>query len=171
MKNDDIYQLFQEFLEEFKEYVMSNEEIWLINFEKLKQFIQNNQRRPNESGDEKKLEKWLSHQLTNYKKRIHNMKEDNIYQLFQEFLEEFKEYVMSNEETWKYNLNILKNFIRENNRRPSEKSKNKDEKKLGQWLSRQLQNHKKRTQIMKNDDIYQLFQEFLENDEFKEYFV
>jgi hypothetical protein len=61
---------------------------------------------------------------------------------------------MSNEDSWTNTLNEVKKFIDEHNKRPSSICKNKDEKYLGHWLIRQTQNSKKRTQIMKNDEIY-----------------
>ncbi len=151
------------------------EESWIYSLDILKIFIRENNRRPfvkSRNEDETKLGVWLSHQLKNYKKRTQIMENNDIYQLFQEFLEndEFKEYFMSNEESWLRQLDELKHFIRENNRRPLDRLENGDERKLRRWLSNQLKNYRERTQIMKNDDIYQLFQEFLENDEFNPYF-
>ena len=62
---------------------------------------------------------------------------------------------------WLYNLNKLKKYIDTCDKRPVEKSKDPNIKILGTWLSCQLTNYKKRTQIMKETEIYNKFKEFL----------
>ena len=52
--------------------------------------------RPNkrsEDIEEKQLGNWLVHQTQNYKKNIYNMKNENIKKEFEEFLEEFKDFI------------------------------------------------------------------------------
>jgi superfamily II DNA or RNA helicase len=66
---------------------------------------------------------------------------------------------------WDTHFENLKKFINNNKRRPLQKSKNKKEKKLGQWLSQQIKFYKKN--IMKSDRL-EKWAEFIE--EYKEYF-
>ena len=68
------------------------------------------------------------------------------------------------------NLEQVKIFIDTNNSRPSATSKNKDEKVLGSWISNQLTNYKKKTKIMKDEEIYNTWTEFIDNDKYKQYF-
>ena len=60
------------------------------------------------------------------------MKNDEIYKLWCEFLEEYREYMMVGNELWKYKLTKTKQFIDTNKKRPSSKSENIQEKRLGQ---------------------------------------
>lgn len=70
---------------------------------------------------------------------------------------------------WKYNLIKTKQFIDTNKKRPSSESKNIQEKRLGKWISHNNTNTKDgiRKHCMKNDEIYNLWCEFLE--EYREY--
>jgi superfamily II DNA or RNA helicase/CHASE3 domain sensor protein len=171
MKDEAKYLLWSKFLEEYKEYFKSEDEVWYENFEELKNFINENKRKPFISSSneiEKKLCIWLSHQITIYKKKLESMKDETRYSLWTKFLEEYKEYIKSNDEIWDEKFKELKKFINENKRRPSSGSSNEIEKKLASWISTQIQNHKKKLQAMKDETIYSLWSEFLE--EYKEYF-
>jgi uncharacterized protein YeaO (DUF488 family) len=68
---------------------------------------------------------------------------DEIRNLWKEFTKEYNEYLKSNEEIWIDNLNKLKQYINENNIKPSTISKNNEIKQLGQWISNQQRNYKK----------------------------
>ena len=80
------------------------------------------------------------------------MLNENIRKEWEEFKEEYKEYLLDGEELWRFTLEKVKKFINENKKRPNVKSKNPEEKKLGQWLSNQNINYKNNTQIMKNNE-------------------
>ena len=64
----------------------------------------------------------------------------------------------------------LKQFIDTTNKRPTNHSKNKIEKKLGSWLLNQIKNCKTQTRIMKNYIIYNLWIQFIESDKYKKFF-
>jgi len=166
MKKADRYQRWKEFLEEYKEYFKSDNEIWEENFDKLKGFIDENKRRPLDKSinkEEKQLGKYLSHQMTNYKKKTHGMKDEVRYQKWTEFLEEYKEYLKSDDEKWNDKFDKLKLFIDENNRTPIT-----DKEELGRWLSVQQKNYTNKILGMKDPERYQRWKEFLEK--YKEYF-
>ena len=61
---------------------------------------------------------------------------------WEEFINDpkYKEYFISNEDKWFYNLENVKQFMDENSKKPYPKSKNKDEKILGNWLLIQIGN-------------------------------
>jgi hypothetical protein len=137
----------------------NNIEIWTNTLNEVKKYIDEYNKRPSSESknkDVKKLGKWILNQITNSQKRVKIMKNDEIYNKWNEFINDDKYYqhFISNEEIWTNTLNEVKKFIDDNNKRPSSKSKNKDVKKLGQWLQRQITNSQKRVQIMKNDEIY-----------------
>ena len=73
---------------------------------------------------------------------------------------------MSNENECIYNLNNFKNYIDENNKRP-----NKDNKTIDSWVRVQMRNYKKKEQIMKNENIYVKWKEFINDVKYKKYFM
>ena len=117
----------------------------------------------------KELNKWISHQIQNFKKKEHIMKNEEIFSLWNEFINDarYKKYFLSNEEEWTNKLEELKQFIDTNNARPHH-IKNKE---LSQWLSTQMQNFKNKGQIMKVDEIYSLWNDFINHARYKKYFV
>jgi superfamily II DNA/RNA helicase len=67
MKNEIIYNKWKKFIEDYKKYFLSNEEIWINNLEQFKFFIDINKRKPSYSSkniDEQKLGYWLTNQIT-----------------------------------------------------------------------------------------------------------
>jgi len=67
---------------------------------------------------------------------------------------------------WKLNLEWVKKYINENKKRPTRK--NKDEKKYGAWLTLQVQNYKKKKEIMQHQNIRHLWKDFIS--EYEDYF-
>ena len=155
----------------------SNEELWYYNLEKVKDFVNKENKRPNEKSkckNERKIGSWLSTQLRNYKKKLYIMKDNKIRNLWTKFIndDKYKEYFLSNEELWYDNLEKLKEFINIKNKRPLyERSKNINERKIGKWLSHQLINYEIKIRIMKDKKIRNLFEKFINDDRYKEYFL
>ena len=83
----------------------------------------------------------------------------------------YKEYFISNEDEWYNNLEKVKKYINENNKRPSEKDKNKEIKQMGNWILHQQINYKKKEQIMRNQEIYDKWTEFINNNKYKTHFM
>ncbi len=77
-------------------------------------------------------------------------------------IKEFKLY------TWDEKLQMVIDYIKENNKLPSKHDKNKEIKSLGHWLSRQKKNYKNNTEIMKNEEIRNKWEEFI--NEYEEFF-
>ena len=100
------------------------------------------------------------------------MKNKKIYNKWKEFIndDKYKDYFISNEEIWLINLKKIKKYINENNKRPSRQDKNNDIKKLGNWISEQTKNYKIKIQIMRNEEIYNKWKEFINDEKYKEYF-
>jgi hypothetical protein len=100
------------------------------------------------------------------------MQNEEIYKLWTEFIndEKYKQYFISNEEEWKQKLEYCKNYIDENNKRPNERDKDINIKKIGCWLSKQITNYKTKKYIMQNEEIYNLWTEFINDEKYKEYF-
>jgi hypothetical protein len=151
---------------------VSDQELWFQNFEALKMFINDNKRRPSpysKTQEEKQIGQWLSSQVTNYKKKFKGMKYESRYNIWTQFLEEYKEYFVSDEEVWFERFETCKMFMCANKRRPSPYSKINEEKQMGSWLHHQIHNYKTKTGGMKDESRYNLWTQFLEDH--KEYFV
>jgi len=138
MKDEKIRQSWEEFINDsrYKQYFLSNEEIWYNNLENVKQFMDKEHIRPNsmnKNEDEKKLGIWLGTQLNNYKKGTYIMKDEKIKQSWEEFINDsrYKQYFLSNEEIWYNYLENVKQFMDKEHMRPNSMSKNEEEKKLG----------------------------------------
>jgi hypothetical protein len=167
MKEDKIYTEWTNFTNEYQEYFLekyflSNEEIWYNNLIKIKEYIDENKKKPSETDKDKEIKQlgyWIGTQQTNYKKKEHNMKEDKIYTEWTNFTNEYQEYflkkyLLSNEESWYNNLNKVKEYIDKNKKKPSKYDKDKEIKQLGSWIGNQQKNYKKKNDIMKEDKIY-----------------
>jgi superfamily II DNA or RNA helicase len=166
--NDIREKLFEEFIEKYKEYFKTDNEIWFGNFEELKKFIYKEKRRPNkEKNKEKSLGNWLSDQISNYK-TLSGIFKDNPekYEQWKEFIEKNKKYFKTLHEIWNENLTQLQTFLDKEKRIPSQHTKT--EKTLGAWLSMQIQNYKKKINGFKNSKNCKQWEYFIEKN--KEYF-
>jgi hypothetical protein len=105
---------------------------------------------------------WIQTQLHNYKNKKYIMSNKNIYNKWTEFIndEKYKIYFLDNETEWINKLELVKKYIDENNKKPS---KNDENKELSYWISHQVANYKKKTQIMSNEKIYNKWKEFINN--------
>jgi hypothetical protein len=169
MKNQEIYNKWTDFINNYKEYFISNDERWYNTLEKLKIYIDENNKRP--SNDIKSLDTWLIDQNRNYKNKEHIMKNQEIYNKWTEFINNYKEYFISNDEIWYNRLEEVKKYIDENNRKPLSTDKNDYIKSLGLWISTQKQNYKNKEQIMKNQEIYNNWTEFINNSKYKDFLL
>lgn len=175
MKDPKIYNLWTEFTNKYKEYIRFNDEIWDKTFEKLREFIDKNNKKPSQSKtdeEQSKLKKWCDHQEEHYEKRDQKYKENSdIYIKWKSFVEDekYSKYFVKNNnvDEWKNKLKNVENFIDKNKKRPNEKSKNTDESKLGKWISDNIYNYKNNKYLFKNDDVKRLFEEF--SDKYDEY--
>jgi hypothetical protein len=174
MKNQIIKKYWEEFIEKYKQYFLSNNEIWLNTLKLLKEYIDENGKRPSTTDkdiDLKRLCTWISHQQKNYKKNIEIMKNQIIKKYWEEFIEKYKQYFISNEEEWVNNLELIRKYIDKNNKIPSYSDKNSDIKKLGSWIRYQKQNYLKNKDSMKKKSIKKQWEDFINNPQYKQYFI
>ena len=166
-ENPEIYNKWTEFITKYEDHFISNEEKWSNNLEWVKKYIDNNKEKPSEDNknpDIKKYGEWISNQQQNYKKKQHLLSQENfpeIYNKWTEFITKYKKYFLSNDEEWFNNLEWVKNYINNNNERPSSKNKNSDIKKYGAWIGTQGKNYKKKEYNMKNENIKKVWEEFI----------
>jgi hypothetical protein len=172
MKQKEFYDVWTKFLDEYKEYFVSNADVWFKNLNDVKKYINENEKRPSSSDKNKEIQKlgyWIENNQKKYIKKEENMKQQEIYDEWTSFLNEYKEYFKSNDEIWSDFFEKLINYINSNKKLPSKVDKDKDIAKLGIWLSAQQQNYKKKNDIMKNEHIYDRWTKFL--DDYSDYFA
>jgi superfamily II DNA or RNA helicase len=172
MKNEDIIKIWEDFIEEYKKYLLSGEELWLANLEKLKEFINNNGKTPskyNKNIDTQRLGIWLSDKKKNYNDKQFIMKNEDIIKIWKDFIEEYKNYLLTGEELWLNNLEKIKEFININGKTPSQYNKNRQENILGCWLSTQKRTYNNKQNIMKNENIRKIWEDFIE--EYKQFII
>jgi superfamily II DNA or RNA helicase len=177
MKDINIYNTFTEFINnpKYKEHFIDLKTKWIQVFEDLKTFIDNKKQLPIKrsiNDNEKFLGNWIGTQKKSYKKKIHFMKEKEIYDKWTEFInnEKYKEYFMSNKDTWFEYFKNVKEFMDENKKRPNSNSKNNGEKFLGNWIGNQKTNYKKKIHFMKEPEIYDTWTEFINDPKYSKYF-
>jgi hypothetical protein len=162
MKNEDIKKQWEEFIKEYKQYFISNEEKWIQTLDKVKEYINTHNKLPSSTDKNKEIKVlgiWICHQKANYPdKEI--MKNEDIRKLWEEFIKEYEEYFLSNEEIWKHKLDKVKEYINTFNKLPSSTDKNKEIKVLGSWIGTQKAKYPDK-QIMKNEDIRKQWEEFI----------
>lgn len=169
MKNKDIYKKWTEFLENYKEYFISNHDIWFTQLIELKNFINLYKKTPSNGSKnkvEKKIGSWYTKNRIDFKNNLINDKIKSEHWLA--FINDYKDYIKDWENTWYENFKQLKQFINENNKRPSKKSENLSEKMLGSWSTTQCKNYKQKKEGMNDETRYNIWTKFLE--EYKEYF-
>jgi hypothetical protein len=166
MKNENIRKLWEEFIDKYKEYFLTNTEIWFKTLNNLEKYFIEFKKRPSTNI---KIGNWCSIQLQNYKKFEDIMKNEIIRIQWKEFVEKYKEYFLSNEENWVKILNNVENYITENKIKPSIKSEDIETKKSGLWINTQIQNYKNNEHIMTNENIKKQWEKFIEKH--KKYFL
>jgi len=172
MKKLEIRQLWEEFVENYGKYFLSNEENWKMILKEVSKYIDENDKSPSQHDKDEKIKKlgqWISHQKKNYRKEEFIMKDLEIRQLWEEFIEKYAKYFISNEENWKMTLQEISKYIDENDKSPSQYDKDEKIKKLGIWVCHQKKNYQKEEKIMKNQEIRQLWEEFIEK--YASYFI
>jgi len=163
MKTEDIRNKWEDFLQEFPDILLSNQELWESNLNKVKIYIQSNDKLPSSCSKDEQIRymgRWIGSQMKNYKSNKQIMQ--NVYnrKLWEKFINEYPKLFMTNEELWVMKLNELDHYIRENKKLPSKYDSNEYIKKLHIWCQVQKQNYKNLNDIMKQDNIKQKWEDF-----------
>ena len=156
----------------------NSRDIFIKRLEELKKYIDINNKKPNQNNKDKFIKSmgiWIGYTKKNYDKKIHIMKDENIRKLWEEFINDirYKKYMQlpTMIEIFNINLNKLKNYIDANKKRPSEGSKDKNIKSIAQWLVQKNNNYAKKIQNMKHKHIRKLWEEFINDEKYKEYIL
>lgn len=172
MKDKKNRKLFELFLEKYKEYFLDNNSSWYSTLQKIKTYIDENNKRPScedKNAEIKSLGTWLFTQSSNYQKKSQIMKDEIIRQEYENFIKEYKKYFLTSEEKWYENLTILKDYIETNKQKPAQKNKDINVRYIASWLRHQELYYDKKDNIMKIDKFRLEFEKF--QNEYKPYFV
>jgi hypothetical protein len=175
MKNLNIKKLWEEFIndDKYRKYFDDNYN-WIVTLEKVKNYIDTNYKTPSttdKNEDINYLGNWLCRQRTYYKNKQHVMLNNEIIDLWLEFIEQYKEYLLDTKSLWFIKLDKLKEYIEEYNKLPSQVNKNQIYASLGSWVSGQKKIFRLRTEIMKNDEIYASWSEFIKDKKYFKFFL
>jgi hypothetical protein len=175
MKNKDIYEAWTNLIvnSKYSKYFKNNIDEWKDILTKIKKYIDTNNKIPNRNSkinEIKILGYWLDTQKYNYRKQQKIMKNTEIYNLFKQFLLEYSKYFMSKSEYWINNLNLVKKYINENNKRPFSNNSNKNIASLGNWLQFQIKNYKNQKGMILKTEIKKLWCDFINDNKYKQYF-
>ncbi len=163
MKEDKIREEWEQLVKENQILFMTNEEIWELNYNQLKEYIKINHKLPSsENKDTKTLYRWIQTQKKDYTNSRYIMKENNSIKLkWEQMITEHFDLFRSNYEIWMDNLNILKIYVEINNKLPSNTDSDVKIQQLAHWISSQKQNYKMKKNIMKDNVIlYKEWEEF-----------
>jgi superfamily II DNA or RNA helicase len=165
MANKEIYNKWSEFInnDKYKKYFEDNITKWYNHLEELKEFIDKNNKRPNFHDKNKynrQLGQWIVSNQFKYKKGI--MTNEDIYNKWTEFIndDKYNKYFEDNITRWYNNLESLKQYIDINNRRPPSTYKLTNIS-LNQWIHENKHNYQQKEHIMKNEEIYNTWTEFI----------
>ncbi|ATZ80338.1 DEXDc helicase [Bodo saltans virus] len=138
---------------------------WYNMLNKLVDFFEKNKRRPYDKPkepNEKKLSRWIYYQKINYTKREYIMKDEVIRKKWKEMCKKYEKYMMNYDEIWYNNYYALIKFFETNKKRPHDKSKDINEKKLGHWIGTQKRNYAKHKNALKNEEKWNKWKELCE---------
>ena len=143
---DGMFEWSPEKFQESSNYITTNlrvvglEERFEENLEKLRVFVQENNRLPSQTAnnpEEKQLGVWCNSRRHDYK----------VKRLSQERIKDLERIQLwswdPTEDQYQKSLQDLKKFIKQNNRLPSQTAKNPDEKQLGTWCNNRRNDYKK----------------------------
>jgi hypothetical protein len=185
MKKEEIHNDYTNFLndEKYKKYFYSSNEIWVDKLNQVKKYIDENNKRPSSTDENihiRQLGSWILHQNENYNIDINKckniMKNEEIYKIFTDFIssDKYKKYFKSNENLWFDKFSQTKKYIDINNKKPLSSDKNNEIKQLASWLSHQFEYYNtdinKCKQIMKNEEIFREFTNFINDEKYEKYF-
>jgi hypothetical protein len=150
MKDQTKYDLWTQLLEKYKEHFKINDDIWYEKFEEVNKLLEKHGEKPHSKTSG--IGRWITHQQTNFKNKMHSMKDQTKYDLWSQFSEKYKEQFQSDDDIW-YEKFEEANKLMEKGETPSRKTV---------WIMTQQSNYKYRKHSMKDQTKYDLWRKFLE---------
>ena len=173
MKDNVIKNEWEKFMNNNARYFLDDKTEWLNTLNKVKKYIDANNKRPssheNDNDDIKKLSTWIRNQKKNFDEAKGIMKDEKINEEWKKFIIKYEEYFFDNKTEWLNTLKLVKNYIDENKKRPSVQNTNNDIRKLATWIGTQRKNYGKKNQILKEIDVRKEYEKFM--NDYKEYLL
>jgi hypothetical protein len=170
-ENREFYREWSKFIEENNTYFLSRYDKWIYNLNMVKHYINEHHEMPKKSSNDieiRKLGSWVEYQKNKFKNNVYNMKYRKIYDIWNQFVHEYKKYFKTQKTKWIEKLDKLKYYIDKYDDIPYYKSENIDELVLYKWMINQMQNYKNVINIMKDPEIHEMWFEFIK--EYNDYF-
>lgn len=172
-KQPTIHKVWNAFLEKYKTYFLTNTEKWFINFDKIQDYVNKNNKFPSELSTNiniKKLAIWVRAQKECYSNNNRIFSTPQIFDEWKKFMEKNTKYFLSTNEKWFLELEASDNYIEKYNKIPVFSDNNIiclnnvtfTSGALGKWISNQKQAYQLNIDIMKDQNIYDKWTQFLE---------
>jgi superfamily II DNA or RNA helicase len=187
MKNIERWQIWTDTLEKYKKYlVIDHVQNWKDNHRKMCEFIDANNKIPSAYAkyqEEKTQGNWVTSQKAKYDPcgaefSKQGMKTQEIWQIWTETLadDRYIEVLADSVQNWKNCHKKMCEFIEITGKRPSDKSKDPEEKKIGQWISDKKKYYDSKGSefskyIMKNPEIWQIWTDALADPRYNKYLI
>ena len=152
------------------EYDEKRFESWYEKLEKVKKYIDENEKLPSSTNKKTKIiGRWLHTQKKNYIKKEWIMKEEDIRKDWEIFYDKYIEYFKDNKTIWREKLQNVIEYINNNKSLPNAGNSDRNIHLMGVWVGTQSKNYKQNIQIMKNEEeIRKEWENFYSN--YKGYF-
>lgn len=172
----NICKIWEKFVndDKYKKHFLSNEDVWDYELNEIKLYIDINNKKPSmDNINTKRLGQWLSTQQKSYKKMNYIMVNKHIRKKWEDFIhsDKYKKYFLSNNQIWENKFNDVKIYLDKNNKKPSNNDRDNNIRQLALWINTQQTNYKRSSDIMKNIDIRNRWNEFINNEKYKKYFL
>jgi hypothetical protein len=171
MKNEINRKLWEQFItDNHLLYGKTEYTKWLENLELVREYINENGKFPTSNNNDKKISSlatWIATQRQSYKKNENIMKDNNLKNIWREFVNEYKRLFMSNTERWLEILQEVEAYINIHKKYPCEFSQDPNTIKIARWVKSQRNNYKNSTCIMKDLNIKTIWEEFINRNEIK----
>ena len=163
IKNNLIYNTWNNFINDYKIFFLKKDDKFNYNLEEIEKYVEKYNKLPSKNDNDKNIKylgNFIISQEKKYKKNIINNNINN-YNKWYEFTKKYEIYFSSNEKNWMNNLKQIENYIFINKKIPSSHSKDLNVKIIGRWLITQRSNYKNKINIFKNENIYNIWENFV----------
>jgi superfamily II DNA/RNA helicase len=170
MKNEIIKKKWEDFINDdsHRHMFLLNKDVWKIKLDQAKSHILANNKKK-----DAKISMWLNHQKNSYDTYIDKckyiMRDEEIKNLWENFVnnDEYAKNILSSDDIWIFKFNQVKEYIKNNHELPQYN----DNKILYRWLNVQKNNYsiniEECGQIMRKNEFKKMWEDFVNDDEYK----
>jgi hypothetical protein len=162
---------WENFMKKYSRLFRTGETKWIDTLEKIKLYIDTNNKRPSGSSADKetrKLGKYIQTTKEEYNRSVKKMQDPKNRKIWEEFItdEKYAKYFdfesadKKGEKYWFDKLECVKKYIGEHGK-PSKHSDDKEERSFGEWIYECKYKYKNNIQIMSHKNIRTVWENFL----------